>query len=296
MKGSTLLIGVSGFMLLASPALGGSAQTHVNAHLVDGMHATDIIAAATASSSGAINEIVTAAKASTATAISSITQAAASSATPAIDAAAAAARAAAEAVEAANDAADAATVAGMAALQAAEAARAAAAGSAASTPQGIPPSWHQILPGDKRFELVLNDEAVLDKETGLVWERSPSQLVGTVSSSLYQEYCTALTVGGRMGGWRVPSVEELASLVDTSSYFAGEPSLSTGHPFDTDCSSGGCVAATTYWTTNTKNTIPNRYVVDFSVGSIKMIYDNAWDPKLLQYPKNPIWCVRRPSY
>ena len=32
-----------------------------------------------------------------------------------------------------------------------------------------PPSWYQILSADKRFVLVMNDEAVLDKETGLVW-------------------------------------------------------------------------------------------------------------------------------
>ena len=37
----------------------------------------------------------------------------------------------------------------------------------------IPPVWSQILPASERFELVLDGKAVLDKETGLVWERTP---------------------------------------------------------------------------------------------------------------------------
>lgn len=318
-------------MLLASPALAdsnstqkgknsseskepkGSAQTNVNAHMVDGLHASDIIAAAATSSSGAIDEIVeaaksssaaavtdvsSAAKASTAAAISDITQVAESSATPAIDAAAVASRAATQAVEAANDAADAASLAAVAALQAAEAAKAAAAGAAVSMPEGIPPSWHQILPGDKRFELVLNDEAVLDKETGLVWERSPSQesqyysdWQGAYYANYVPDYCANLMVGGRMG-WSVPTAQQLASLVDTSTYFSGEPTLPAGHPFDTDCSSGGCVAPARYFTSTVflNRTDPSKVVTyDFSQGV-------AVEPRNIggDYTpyKNRMWCVR----
>src|SRR3989304_768790 len=38
----------------------------------------------------------------------------------------------------------------------------------------IPPTWSQKLPAAQRFELVLDGYAVLDKETGLVWEKSPT--------------------------------------------------------------------------------------------------------------------------
>ena len=36
----------------------------------------------------------------------------------------------------------------------------------------IPPTWSQILPASERFVLVMGDEAVLDKETGLVWAKN----------------------------------------------------------------------------------------------------------------------------
>src|SRR5687768_10756564 len=38
----------------------------------------------------------------------------------------------------------------------------------------LPPAWSEILPPATRFSLVLNNAAVLDRETGLVWERAPA--------------------------------------------------------------------------------------------------------------------------
>src|SRR3954467_14198402 len=35
----------------------------------------------------------------------------------------------------------------------------------------IPPAWSQTLPAAERFQLVLGGAGVLDKETGLVWEK-----------------------------------------------------------------------------------------------------------------------------
>lgn len=88
-----------------------------------------------------------------------------------------------------------------------------------------PPAWSNILKAKERFELVLNNEAVLDKETGLVWERNPDPTRRTWYEDVVA--CTKKVVGDRMG-WRLPTVEELASLIDPTQR---DPSLPPGHPF-----------------------------------------------------------------
>jgi hypothetical protein len=86
-------------------------------------------------------------------------------------------------------------------------------------------AWSGKLPTTRRFTLVLDDQGVLDNETGLVWQKSPS-------ASLFQWFqiylhCITQTTGGRRG-WRPPTIAELASLTETS---GGTPRLPAGHPF-----------------------------------------------------------------
>ena len=69
------------------------------------------------------------------------------------------------------------------------------------------------------------DDLVLDKETGLIWARQPGELAYFYDSMLVCRNDTEL--GGRKG-WRLPSVEELSSLLDMSQ---DSPALPTGHPF-----------------------------------------------------------------
>lgn len=107
-------------------------------------------------------------------------------------------------------------------------------------PHSALPSWDQKLPASARF-VILSDwggAAVLDRETGLVWEKSPS--VDERPWIIALEHCSTLTVGNRMG-WRLPTVQELTSLIDPSvSVF---PTLPSGHPFDH--------LQQTYWSANT---------------------------------------------
>ncbi len=92
----------------------------------------------------------------------------------------------------------------------------------------MPPAWYQILPSAERFLLVMGDVAVLDRETGLVWERSPSTSYFDWWNA--QWHCNSLTVGNRMG-WRLPTLQELASLVDGDPANNSSLKLPPGHPF-----------------------------------------------------------------
>jgi hypothetical protein len=110
----------------------------------------------------------------------------------------------------------------------------------------IPPAWEQKLNASKRFEVVLDGEAVLDKETGLVWERSPSATYQTWRIALWE--CNVLKKGNRMG-WRLPTVQELTSLVDPT---VMKPSLPVGHPFSFSSTTyPGSLYPFEFWTANT---------------------------------------------
>jgi hypothetical protein len=91
-------------------------------------------------------------------------------------------------------------------------------------------SWMLTVPGASRFIVLSNlaSAAVLDIETGLVWEKSPSTASQTLSQANF--HCLGLGVGGRMG-WRLPTAHELTSLLDPSLAGIGPPALPVGNPF-----------------------------------------------------------------
>jgi hypothetical protein len=103
-------------------------------------------------------------------------------------------------------------------------------GSTMKTLDEIPGSWHRTLSATgsdpcntARFRCVMNNEAVLDLETGLVWQREPVTIPTFWKTALYG--CWVAQTGGR-GGWRLPKVEEVESIfADLSG------SLPSGHPF-----------------------------------------------------------------
>src|SRR2546427_3494690 len=77
------------------------------------------------------------------------------------------------------------------------------------------PSWDQTLPAATRFIVLsnFNSEAVLDRNTGLVWEKSPGTGPGPWSGA--RSFCIDKNVGSQKG-WRLPSIPELSSLIDPS--------------------------------------------------------------------------------
>jgi len=86
-------------------------------------------------------------------------------------------------------------------------------------------SWDQRIIDPARFLLRFGNTAVLDRETQLLWERNPDNAPRTWS--IAQSLCSAGAVGDRRG-WRLPTVQELASLVDPGNE---SPALPIGHPF-----------------------------------------------------------------
>jgi hypothetical protein len=84
----------------------------------------------------------------------------------------------------------------------------------------------------------MNSEAVLDRETGLVWEQSPDTSTENWGNASY--HCLNLAKGGKKG-WRLPTVDELTSLVDPTQ---SNPALPAGHPFSD-------VQSSDYWSATT---------------------------------------------
>ena len=66
-----------------------------------------------------------------------------------------------------------------------------------------PPAWSRQLRASERFVVLaeFNNEVVLDKETGLVWEQMPS--TGSCDWFVAHTNCSSSTVGNRKG-WRPP--------------------------------------------------------------------------------------------
>jgi hypothetical protein len=164
---------------------------------------------------------------------------------------------------------------------------AAASPSSGQGPYYATPAWDLKLPGSTRFVRVLFDEmcannicaqvatGILDRETGLVWERVPS--TSEVDFSAATIVCAGKVRGGR-AGWRLPDFDELASLIDPS--VTTGVLLPAGHPFS-DIGDLG------YWTRTVYPSLPNsRLLVNFNsdLGGLFSPVDEGFH--------RPVWCVR----
>ena len=137
------------------------------------------------------------------------------------------------------------------------------------------PSWSQKLPAATRFVVLLdwNSEAVLDRETGLVWEKSP-QTSGLDTWEQARSRCLNKIAGGRKG-WRLPSILELTSLVEPGQT---NPALLPGHPFIS-------IQTAFYRSATTDAAIPSKaWVVDFLNGDVFGLDKTSLG--------SPAWCVR----
>ena len=138
-------------------------------------------------------------------------------------------------------------------------------------------NWQQAHPAEKRFVLMptFNNDAVLDKETSLVWELSPQ--TANVTWNEARTTCIQRLTGGQKG-WRLPAPVEMRSLVGPA-VDSPVPNLPPGHPFLN-------VQPTSYWTVVPEANQPSyaRYV-DAFLGNVLSFL------KIYTYP---VWCVRGP--
>lgn len=148
-------------------------------------------------------------------------------------------------------------------------------------------SWDKQLTAMRRFVVLtaFAGEAVLDKETGLVWERTPADATpdGVLNDldlrNWFQAHqrCRTLTTGNRRG-WRLPTFEELASLLDPNAP-AADLELPVDHPFGVDG------FGPPFWSASTNafdSALARR--IDFKNGNSPL------EPKL--EGRGFIWCVR----
>jgi hypothetical protein len=143
------------------------------------------------------------------------------------------------------------------------------------------PAWDRKIAPVNRFVVLTdwNSEAVLDKETGLVWEKSPSTDLSPLLFARFQ--CEEFRTTSARIGWRLPSMDELASLIDPSVASPG-PTLPPGHPFLNVL--GGTGAHDYYWSATLSAEDPARaWVVSFGSGGVTTFNRaNSYQ----------VWCVR----
>jgi hypothetical protein len=171
--------------------------------------------------------------------------------------------------------------------------------------------WGRIKQPKERFAVLTNfdGEAVRDNETQLIWEKSPGdtnddgavdasdQIIwGSPSEGGARKYCADKLVGGRKG-WKLPSFDQLASLLDVNSNPCenpNQPCLPKKHPFVG-------VLPENYWSSTVNAEEPtNAWNVSFN----DPFNPSNPDFNVFSSPKADlrfVWCVRAgqtgaPSY
>jgi hypothetical protein len=139
------------------------------------------------------------------------------------------------------------------------------------TLRDIVQAWTGTLPPSRRFTVVMNGDAVLDNETGLVWQRTPSSTAYAWPPT--RAICGSANTGGRLG-WRAPTLAELSSMIDPSRI---APAFPPGHPFV-------LILPINFWSQTESSEFPDfHFAVSFFSGTVLA------DTLASQYR---VWCVR----
>jgi hypothetical protein len=133
--------------------------------------------------------------------------------------------------------------------------------------------WDSNKPSASRFTVLaeFGGAAVRDNNTGLVWEQAPTMTLPWVDAR-FQCLNKAVPAVGGTRGWHLPSVTELASLVDPSLGPPYVPTVFTG-------------VTGNYWsaTSLAEGGSVNKFSVSFTDGSVGTTGKGS---------SNNVWCVR----
>jgi hypothetical protein len=158
---------------------------------------------------------------------------------------------------------------------------------AGAGPYYATPSWDQQLPGATRFVVLTNwvdgaypsgGAAVLDRETGLVWERSPSADNLDWTGAL--THCNQSRTGGRLG-WKLPSIQELNSINDPA--VTTLPFVPAGHPFVINVGPLAAFWSSTTWAFSSAEALQGNFAIDLFPRTI---------PGTKAVGSAHAWCVR----
>ncbi len=132
----------------------------------------------------------------------------------------------------------------------------------------------------------INNLAVLDKESQVVWELTPDNTANTWFGA--RNTCVKKELGGK-AGWRLPTIQELASLIDSTQ---NNPAIKSGNPFLN-------VSTDPYWS-GTKASLSgssdNAWTLDFEAsasGGATFATSGAITLSSTSATKST-WCVRSP--
>ena len=151
--------------------------------------------------------------------------------------------------------------------------------------KGQSTSWDKKISGATRFKLVLGGQAILDRETGLVWARhfldTENEENNTVNWEDAITKCYQKEVGGRYG-WRLPTIVELATLLEKQEMESCWMPVAIRNLTDSACGS--------FWSCT-----PSLYQSD-EAWYISFVhteaFDSIWPHTAKKDTKKYSWCVR----
>jgi hypothetical protein len=167
----------------------------------------------------------------------------------------------------------------------------------ATGPYYAVPSWDQTisclsLSNCPRFIVLanMNNEAVLDRETGLVWQRTPILTLNSDNHGVASINCSLATTGGRQG-WRLPRLDELMTLADATNSQSFQLHLPPGHPFM------GLTFNQTFWAADSvpAGLSPGGMYVFFDPQNSPGAYLNTLSGNSFTRVGVKAWCVRGPA-